>query len=331
MSERVKELERYNYSIRKWYKGKRKVLTIISVPGNTTLIFKEIIEDALNNKQKVLYAWNGKEANKDLLKKIQTNEGYSYYSKEENYSSLGFINIENYKIIKNKYDLCIIDDISPFKIKDRNAIIEAFEHLFLYCNKIIIYSIEKLTSSGELLEVSALNRKQPFVEPRYITTRVNLEEEIPYRIYEYIEWFKKNCKKVIILLPNEKKVNKIYENYTELIASKGIKLNKYLEKSNERIKDKLWKEKKNDVLILTNIIENYKSIDNINFIVIFSGEDKISFKKIVFLCAQAGIYKDKPLGEVIICSRIITKEMEKAKGLCRSYNKNLWEKGLVKY
>lgn len=331
MSERVKELEKYNYFIRKWYKGKKKTLTIISVPGNTTLIFKEIIEEALNNKQKVLYAWNGKEVNKDLLKKLQTNEDYSYYSKEENYSSLGFVNIENYKIIKNKYDLCIIDDISLFEIKSRNQIIEALEYLFLYCNKIIIYSIEKLTPSGEFLDVLALNRKQPFVEPRYITTRVNLEEEIPYRVYEYIEWFKKNCEKVIILLPNEKKVNKIYENYTELIASKGIKLNKHLEKSNTRIKDKLWKEKKNEVLILTNIIENYKSIDNINFIVIFSGEDKISFKKIVFLCAQAGIYKDKPLGEVIICSRIITKDMEMAKDLCRSYNKSLWEKGLVKY
>ena len=43
------ELEKYNYSMKKWYKGKQKMLTVISVPGNTTLIFKEIIEEALNN------------------------------------------------------------------------------------------------------------------------------------------------------------------------------------------------------------------------------------------------------------------------------------------
>ena len=103
------------------------------------------------------------------------------------------------------------------EIKNRNQIIEVLEHLFLYCNKLIIYSIEKLTPSGEVLDVLALNRKQPFVEPRYITTRVNLEEEIPYRVYEYIEWFKKNCEKAIILLPNEKKVNKIYENFNFLL------------------------------------------------------------------------------------------------------------------
>ena len=41
--------------MKKWYKGKQKMLTVISVPGNTTLIFNEIIEEALNNKQKVLY------------------------------------------------------------------------------------------------------------------------------------------------------------------------------------------------------------------------------------------------------------------------------------
>ena len=74
MSERIKELEKYNYSIKKWYKGKRKILTIISSPGNTTLIFKEIIEEVLNNNQKVLYTWNGTEVNKELLKRLNNDE-----------------------------------------------------------------------------------------------------------------------------------------------------------------------------------------------------------------------------------------------------------------
>lgn len=326
-----KELEKYNYSIKKWYNGKRKILTVISAPSNTSLIFKEIIEEILNKKEKVLYAWNGREVNKELLKNIKSSISYSYYLKEENNTPLGFINIENYNIIQSKYNLCIIDDISLCEMKSRNEIRKAFEHLFLYCDKLIIYSVEKLTPSGELLDVAALNRKQPFVEPRYITTRVNLEEEIPCIVYDYLKWFKKNNKKVIILVSDEKRVNKIYDNYTELIVSKGIKLNKYLDKSDIRIKDKLWKEKKNEVVILTNIIDDYKSTDNINFILLVSEEENINFKKIVFLCAKAGAYKEKPLGEVIICSKDITKDMDKAKELCRSYNKNLWEKGLIKY
>lgn len=327
----IKELEKYNYSIKKWYNGKRKILSVISAPCNTSLIFKEIIEESLRNKERVLYAWSGKEVNKEIIKKINTNESYSYYLKEENDAVLGFINIENYKFIKTKYSLCIIDDITICELKSRNEIIEAFEHLFLYCKKIIIYSTEKLLPSGEILEVVSLNRKKPFVEPRYINTRINLEEEIPYKVYDYLKWFKKNSKRAIILIPNEKKANKIYETYTELIESKGIKINKYLDEYDIKIKDKLWKEKNNEVIILTNSIENYKVSDNINFIVLFSEEDNINCKKILFLCAQAGIHQNKELGEVIICCNEITKDLDKAKNICRSYNKNLWEKALVKY
>ena len=335
MSTRIKgieELEKYNYAINKWYKGKRKILTVLSAPGNTPLIFKEIIESSLNNDKKVLYLWNGKEINKELIKKLEVkNKEYSYYSKVEDKASLAFVNIENYKIIKSKYNLCIIDDITLCEIKNKDEIIKVIEYLYLFCEKLIVYNIEKLITSGEFLEVLPLKRKLPFVEPRFINTRVDLDEEIPYKVYDYLMWFKKNNKKTVILLPNEKKVNKIYDNYTELLASKNIKLYKYLNQSDMKIKDKIYKEKNNDVFIVTDKIECYKSTENINFIVIVTNDADINYKKILFLCAQAGIYQGKTLGEVIICSKGNTKDMEIAKKLCRSYNKNLWEKGLVKY
>ena len=41
-------------------------------------------------------------------------------------------------------------------------------------NKIIAYCIEKISLIGEKIELAAYNYEQPFVEPRIITTRINL-------------------------------------------------------------------------------------------------------------------------------------------------------------
>ena len=62
------------------------------------------------------------------------------------------------------------------------------------------------------------------VEPRLIMTRINLNSDIPYVLYEYIKWFKNNKKNVITYVPNKEDINKVYDYYDNKINLKEVRL-----------------------------------------------------------------------------------------------------------
>ena len=208
----LKEFNNCVSKISKWHNRQSKILNIITNPYNTTLIFLNIIKMLIQENKRVLYVWSGENCNDEIireLKKEALNLKYSCSNETEGSENLVFINFKKIKDIKYNYDLCIIDDISRYSIMSKEEIRDGIEYLYIYSKRIISYSIEKIINMGTSFEIDDLVRTNVFVEPRIITTRVKLDEDMPYTLYDYLMWFKNNNRKVIIYVPTEEKIHKV--------------------------------------------------------------------------------------------------------------------------
>ncbi|WP_066895759.1 hypothetical protein [Clostridium nigeriense] len=330
----LKEFNNCTSKINKWYNKQSKILSVITNPYNTTLIFTNIIKLLLKENKKILYIWNGENYNREILealKKDELNFKYSYIEDKEGSENLVFINFKNIKSIKEYYDLCIIDDISNYSIFSKEELRECIEYIYVYSKRIISYGIEKIINMGMSFEISDLIRTKVFVEPRIITTRVKLDEDMPYTLYDYLMWFKSNNKKVIIYVPTEEKINKVYNYYTNDLKIKDTKIIKYLKKESIKQIDYIYKVKNKSAFVITNNIREYtKGEDNIDIVALFADESFYNYKKIIYFCADVG-KATKNLGEVLLVGKDISRDMDLSKDIARSYNKNIWEKGLLNY
>ena len=332
----LKEFNNCTSKISKWYNKQSKILSIVTNPYNTSLIFLNIIKSLIKEKSKILYVWNGDGYNRELiesLKKDGLSFKYSYMEEKEVNDNLVFVNFKNIRNIKGCYDLCIIDDISKYSTFSKEEIREYIEYLYIYSKRIISYSIEKIINMGTSFNISDLIRRKVFIEPRIITTRVKLDEDMPYTLYDYLMWFKSNNRKVIIYAPNEEKINKIFNYYTNELKIKDIKIIKFLKNNTVKDIEYIYKIKNKSVFIITNNIREYsKGESGIDIVVLFADESFYNYKKIIYFCADVGKnIKNKNIGEVLLVGRDISEDMDLAKDMTRGYNKNIWERGLLSY
>ena len=332
----LKEFNNCTSKISKWYNKQSKILSIVTNPYNTSLIFLNIIKSLIKEKSKILYVWNGDGYNRELiesLKKDGLSFKYSYMEEKEVNDNLVFVNFKNIRNIKGCYDLCIIDDISKYSTFSKEEIREYIEYLYIYSKRIISYSIEKIINMGTSFNISDLIRRKVFIEPRIITTRVKLDEDMPYTLYDYLMWFKSNNRKVIIYAPNEEKINKIFNYYTNELKIKDIKIIKFLKNNTVKDIEYIYKIKNKSVFIITNNIREYsKGESDIDIVALFADESFYNYKKIIYFCADVGKnIKNKNIGEVLLVGRDISEDMDLAKDMTRGYNKNIWERGLLSY
>lgn len=331
-----REFNNFTSRINKWYNKQSKILTIITNPYNSTLIFIDLIERILKENKKILYIWGGNEPNKDIveiLKERNLNFTYSYIEEKEGKEDLTFLNFTSTSKIKKNYDLCIFDDISIYSKISKEDLRKCVEDLYLYGNRMIIFSIEKVVNMGKSIFLSDLKRSKPFVEPRIITTRVKLDEDIPYTLYDYLMWFKSNNRKVIIFVPTEEKINKLYNYYKEELKIKDVRIIKFLKGDNLKEIELIYKLKNKSVFVITNNIRSYaKETNDIDIVALFSDDIFYSYKRIIYFCSDVGKnVKDDKMGEVILVAKEISKDMDLAKDMTRGYNKEIWEKGLLNY
>lgn len=329
---RLKEFNSCKASIDKWYNKENKVLSITTNPYNTNLIFIDIIQKVINKDKKVLYVLNDEKSGKNIIEYLKKNEikfTYSYVKENVIDSNITIVNYKNINKIKEFYDLVIIDDISSYSNISNDEIIRIMEYIYIYSKRIIMYTMERLIKVGYYFEVSDLIRKSLFVEPRFITTRVNLDEDIPYLLYDYLVWFREMKRKVIIYVPNEEKVHKIYNYYIDKLRLKDIKIIKYLNDFIDKDLENVYKIKDKTVFIITQNLIKY-NLNDIDIVVLYSDDNYYDYKKLTYL--STGIKNEKnslPKREVILVSNEISNEMDKSKELIRGYNKKIWEKGLL--
>ena len=334
---RITNLKEFNYctsKINKWYSKQSKLLTILTNPYNTSLIFLNIIKELIVEGKRILYVHNSYKCNEEIINELKNSNTNIKYSCDNNdsESNLIFVNFKSLKEVNGPFDLCIIDDISCYSTISKEGIREYVEYLYLFSKRIIIYSIERIVSMGTAFQLTDLIRNEVFVEPRIITTRVKLDEDMPYSLYDYLMWFKSNNRKVIIYVPNEEVIEKLYNYYTKELKIEDIQIIKHFKKDPMIKLENLYKNKRS-IFIITNDVKEYSLKEsNIDIVALFS-EDKIyTYKKILYFCADVGKYlKDKKYGEVLLVGKDITEDMDMAKEMARGYNKKIWEKGLLNY
>ena len=326
--------EDLKYAVQKidyWYRKHIKFLTIITVPFNTSCIFSDIIDKLSRIGERVLYVWGKDMENRELinsLREFNSQISYSYFKKSDSNTSLIFVNYKNLDNVHEEYDLVIYDDITYFSNLSNSRLLEYVKEYGHIGKRSIVYSIEKLPIIGEKFELSAYNYEQPFVEPRVMPTRIDLNTDIPYTLYDYLKWFKESNHKVAILVPDNEKVKSVYEYFDNKLKLSNVKVIKALEKNSIKKIERVLKYKDKSIFIITNQVEELLEscyIDDV--VILFSDNIVFNYKRLLYICgAMRNMNYSVP--EVLLVSNSVSEEMDKAKDIARQFNKIVWEKSL---
>ena len=327
-----------NYVIKRideWYKkNEDKILTIITTPYNTCSIFKNLIKIVTEKGQKVLYVVNGDFSENEMIKKIfyykLNSNGCLKNSYKKILKFIKFVSCNNIHEINMHYDLIIYDDISYFSQKSQTQVKLDLDYLYKKSSKLIVYSIEIMLRNSTTLEMCDCLEKTPFIEPRMITTRIDLTKDIPYLMYDYLKWFKKNNRKVIIHAPSKEMVDMVYEYFIKTLKiSSRIRILKAKDKTQYKMLKSLDELKDKPLMVITDYIGDYLKVSkNIDIVIYFADDKFFNYKKLLYLCGKV-VMSSNGQGEVLFVSKNISKDMDKAKDIARNFNKNLWEKGLL--
>lgn len=308
---------RYSHILKKWYvKSNERFINLICEPYQKLNFIEDLISDCLINNEKVLYVGKSRK----VCKSEQLNSMNFYFS--------NFNNIFN---IKKKFDLIIYDDVSLYSNKSSIECNEDLMYLKRLSKKIVICSVDKVFNNIKHIEILNNQRKAHFLEPRLITTRVNLETSMPYTLYDYIEWFIREKRILIVYVPSKFNLNKIYEYYTEDLnlenkvkIVKEDKKNSFLKVVNES------RFKKEGVIFMTDSLHEYfDSIPECDMVIYSFEKDIVDYKKIIFACGA--LCKDKCTGrEVILLSNEEGDNIETARRLARGFNETLWRESEIR-
>ncbi|EDT73197.1 hypothetical protein [Clostridium perfringens] len=308
---------RYSHILKKWYvKSNDRFINLICEPYQKLNFIESLIGDCLINNEKVLYVGKSR--------KVCKNE-------QLNSMNFDFVNFNNIFNIKKNFDLIIYDDVSLYSNKSSIECNEDLMYLKRLSKKIVICSVDKVFNNIKHIEILNNQRKTHFLEPRLITTRVNLETSMPYTLYDYIEWFIREKRILVVYVPNKFNLNRIYEYYTEDLnlenkvkIVKEDKKNSFLNIVNES------RFKKEGIIFITDSLHEYfDSIPECDMVIYSFEKDIVDYKKIIFACGA--LCKDKCTGrEVILLSNEEGDNIETARRLARGFNKTLWRESEIR-
>ncbi|KXA14088.1 hypothetical protein [Clostridium perfringens] len=308
---------RYSHILKKWYvKSNERFINLICEPYQKLNFIESLISYCLINNEKVLYVGKSRKVCK---------------SEQLNSMNFDFVNFNNLFNIKKNFNLIIYDDVSLYSNKSSIECNEDLMYLKRLSKKIVICSVDKVFNNIKHIEILNNQRKEHFLEPRLITTRVNLETSMPYTLYDYIEWFIREKRILVVYVPNKFNLNKIYEYYTEDLnlenkvkIVKEDKKNSFLKIVNES------RFKKEGVIFITDSLHEYfDSIPECDMVIYSFEKDIVDYKKIIFACGA--LCKNKCTGrEVILLSNEEGDNIETARRLARGFNKTLWRESEIR-
>ena len=308
---------RYSHILKKWYvKSNDRFINLICEPYQKLNFIESLIGDCLINNEKVLYVGKSR--------KVCKNE-------QLNSMNFDFINFNNIFNIKKNFDLIIYDDVSLYSNKSSIECNEDLMYLKRLSKKIVICSVDKVFNNIKHIEILNNQRKTHFLEPRLITTRVNLETSMPYTLYDYIEWFIREKRILVVYVPNKFNLNKIYEYYTEdLNLENKVKIVKEDKKNSFLNIVSESRFKKEGIIFITDSLHEYfDSIPECDMVIYSFEKDIVDYKKIIFACGA--LCKDKFTGrEVILLSNEEGDNIETARRLARGFNKTLWRESEIR-
>ena len=308
---------RYSHILKKWYvKSNDRFINLICEPYQKLNFIESLIGDCLINNEKVLYVGKSR--------KVCKNE-------QLNSMNFDFVNFNNIFNIKKNFNLIIYDDVSLYSNKSSIECNEDLMYLKRLSKKIVICSVDKVFNNIKHIEILNNQRKTHFLEPRIIITRVNLETSIPYTLYDYIEWFIREKRILVVYVPNKFNLNRIYEYYTEdLNLENKVKIVKEDKKNSFLNIVSESRFKKEGIIFITDSLHEYfDSIPECDMVIYSFEKDIVDYKKIIFACGA--LCKDKFTGrEVILLSNEEGDNIETARRLARGFNKTLWKESEIR-
>lgn len=309
----------------KWfYNPDQSILNLISHPFYDLNIIILFLKDLLSNNKNIAY--------------ITHNKHFIINHFLENKLSLNVVHIVGLDIKSNfkDYDLVIFDDITGIsKINDEN--------LCSYINsidssKVLVITMRKLFRGEAIYETS--NDLKLFKEPRIIQTKINLNNDMPHVLFEFIKWFMSNKTKVILITKDNESCVSIYKymNKYKMLSDKlrsiyiDVDFNEPLEFI-EKIRDDSY-------IYITSfgVLEsiydytylNPYNMDGFNIILFFASHGSLDYKFLLNICG-IGNYLTNCKNEIIFVSNEENIEIIMTKVISRSYNKRLWEIGVRNY
>jgi Superfamily II DNA/RNA helicase required for DNA uptake (late competence protein) len=330
-----KEKEKLVLEILNWDDSREKVLNLISVPYNSSAIFIEIILKYVFNNKKVLFITNEIEDKIDIIESIKKYTNYRGYVHLRENSNINFsknsLIVTNYEKAMNlghQFDLVIYDDLTSLS-NYGNYEIMALLTVFNYEGaKIICRSVEPVFQNARCIDIPVKDSKLPFAEPRIITTRIDVNKEIPYVVYEYLNWSIASERKVVIYVPDEEKAENVYNYLLNIKENLHNNILFYKNKENNKLLSNFIKNKRG-IIITYHIKDLDLDIIDSDIMVYFADEKVYDYKSLLYICGKVGRNASLGNGEVIFLAKDITSEMETAKNMARTFNKGAWELGLL--
>ncbi|KHD37157.1 hypothetical protein NL50_07475 [Clostridium acetobutylicum] len=323
------EYSKISQTLLKLLSGRERYINLNSPPYNTSKIFLNIIIDYITNGKSVLYITDEIESEVEIIKLIKKArlKDYTYYRGKRLYTTSNFMicNYENAFDLDLDFNLVIYDDIRSFPMHNRREIIRLLEKFDTKECKFIAYSVDSIFDRGREIIIPINATGMPVVEPRVILTRIDINKDMPYVVYDYLKWSVNTNKNTIIPVKDSNRMNSFFHYLTNYeLGFKG----RVFEYSKENRKEGL-KDLKRSIIITDRFDDISKDESDVNIMVYFNEDNRFSFKSLVYFCGRTGKSDISKRGEVIFIANKETECMDMAKSITRNFNKIAWEKGLL--
>ncbi|MBD7912951.1 MULTISPECIES: hypothetical protein [Clostridium] len=324
--------EEFNHGVKRissWYKKKLKSLSIVTIPFNSSLIFVDIILEVIKDEGKILYIWGKDGEVKELIGKLKSfkiNVTYGYTEDGSGDSDILFLNYKNISKVKRKFKLAIFDDITSYSYLSKFNLKGAYENTLEISERSILYTVELVIKIGERFELASVCKEMLIVEPRMITTRIDLNKDIPYILYDYLKWFRDEKKRVVIFVPDKEKLEAVYDYYIDKLKLDGAKIIKFSKDDRKKYINSSLKIKDKAIFIITDYME--VSLEDSRFeaaIVLFADNNRYNYKNLIYLCGSISKINDV-VPEMLFVSKDVSEDMDKAKDMARDFNKMIWKR-----
>lgn len=321
-------------SILNWSYGREKALNVIAAPYSSPIVFLKIILKYVEAPKRVLYITGESEDNIQIINLIKKHTDFREYSYVRNNivfanSMLSVSNYKNAVKLKEAYDLVIYDDITSFTEYNNFEIMD----LAIKCTKdtgrMIVFAVESIFKNQRDIIIPIRENKRPLVEPRYVLTRIDLNREMPYMIYEYLNFSVDSDRKVVIYLPDSRGVHNVFNYLLNFRNSLSKNIMFYIHgESDEKVLYNFARIKR-AILVTDDYKDRFVSLDDTDVIVYTADSAIFDYKKLVYFCGKAGRSDKLRTSEVVFLANSENYEMDKAKNIIRYFNKEAWEMGLL--
>lgn len=330
----MKEFENIGREILNWSYTKGIFLNVVSVPYNKLEIFIDIIANYVSQNKKVLYVTED-EKNSYYNKKFKELGIKDYSYAKDSYSmantAIEICSLSTFENVQKKFDLVIIDDIAKYSDISFEDLGNMVLRKYSKGTKYIVYSIDCIFEEEKEIILPIRSDMLPIIEPRIINTRIDLNKEVPYMVYDYISYSIDLARNLVIFVPDSEKVSNVYHYISLLFKRKDIDISYFIKgKTEEKIFVNYFKKKKSVVMITDDFDkENIISKDT-DIMVLFCDDLFFNYKKLMFLCGKVG-RNGHGIGEAVFISNNTTYDMEKTCEKARYFNRYAWEMGFLKY